>query len=84
MSNFFSRFIGISDALPKSSGVRFVDVWMLFSLFLPFVEVLIQTYIHHLQNAVDNEKQNAKEKQHAECWKEPVPSSKRIKTKHVR
>ena len=84
MSNFFSRFIGISDALPKSSGVRFVDVWMLFSLFLPFVEVLIQTYTNHLQHAIDYEDQNAEEKDCAECWKEPASSSNKIKTKHPR
>ena len=71
------RFIGISDALPKSSGIRFVDVWMLFSLFLPFLEVLIQTYINLLQQeATEDDKQNIilneQMQEKTVCWKEAL------------
>jgi hypothetical protein len=29
-----------------SPGVKIIDIWMLFSLFLPFLDVLIQTWIN--------------------------------------
>ena len=36
-------FIGVSKSLPKTAYVKMIDVWLLFSLFVPFVEVLLQT-----------------------------------------
>jgi hypothetical protein len=68
----YYRFISISDALPKSSGIRFVDVWMLFSLFLSFFEVFIQTYISFQQQKVDEEesKKMAVLGQQVVCWPE--------------
>ena len=36
---FNFRFISVSNALPKTSYVKMVDVWLLFNLVVPFVEV---------------------------------------------
>ncbi len=40
------RFISTSDSLPKSPNVKMVEVWLLFSLIQPFIDVLLQTYIY--------------------------------------
>ena len=34
-----SRFINVSMSLPKTSYVKMVDVWLLFTLLIPFLEV---------------------------------------------
>ena len=33
------RFINVSMSLPKTSYVKMVDVWLLFTLLIPFLEV---------------------------------------------
>ena len=41
---FLSRFIIVSNALPKTSYVKMIDLWLLFNLTIPFAEVA--TYYH--------------------------------------
>ena len=62
------RFISVSNALPKTSYVKMVDIWLLFNLVMPFAEVkqskaksldgqvLLQTYIEHLRGLVERSK----------------------------
>ena len=60
------RFISVSNALPKTSYVKMVDIWLLFNLVMPFAEVgqtkplhgqvLLQTYIEHLRGLVEQTK----------------------------
>ena len=33
------RFISVSDSLPDTSYVKMIDIWLLFNLIIPFVEV---------------------------------------------
>ena len=35
-----ARFINISMSLPKTSYIKMVDVWHLFTLLIPFLEVV--------------------------------------------
>ena len=37
-------FISVSASLPTTSYVKMIDLWLIFNLLLPFVEVLIHTY----------------------------------------
>ena len=39
-----TMFISISSSLPVTSYVKMIDVWLLFSLMVPFVEVLLHTW----------------------------------------
>ena len=39
-----TMFISISSSLPVTSYVRMIDVWLLFNLMVPFVEVLLHTW----------------------------------------
>ena len=44
-----TMFISVSNSLPTTSYVKMVDLWLIFTLLLPFTEVLIQTYKVFLQ-----------------------------------
>ena len=39
-----TMFISVSNALPQTSYVKMIDLWLLFNLVLPFSEVLLHTY----------------------------------------
>ena len=65
-----ARFINISMSLPKTSYIKMVDVWLLFTLLIPFLEVvkhvlpkvlnfqvLLQTYIEHMRSKIEDEKE---------------------------
>jgi hypothetical protein len=57
----YSRFVGLSDSLPKTSNIKMVDVWMLFSLVLPFVDVVLQTYSYLLSQGEDEKEEDKNE-----------------------
>ena len=40
---FYISF-SISNDLPRTSYLKMVDIWLIFNLFIPFVEVLLHTY----------------------------------------
>ena len=44
-----TMFISVSNSLPTTSYVKMVDLWLIFTLLLPFTEVLIHTYKVFLQ-----------------------------------
>ena len=49
-----TRFISISNSLPKTSYVKMIDIWLIFNLTIPFIEVhcLLEVEVgettHHL------------------------------------
>ena len=45
-----TMFINVSNNLPKTSYVKMVDVWLIFNLLLPFIEVLVHTYMDTLRS----------------------------------
>ena len=36
--------VSVSNDLPRTSYIKMVDVWLVFNLFIPFLEVLLHTY----------------------------------------
>merc|ERR1719431_2172244 len=48
-----TMFISVSGSLPKTSYIKMVDYWLIFNLLLPFVEVLLHTYIESLNDDED-------------------------------
>ena len=50
-----TMFISIADSLPKTAYLKMMDYWLVFTLFLPFVEVLLHTYMEWL---TDEENRN--------------------------
>ncbi|XP_023337393.1 gamma-aminobutyric acid receptor subunit rho-3 isoform X2 [Eurytemora carolleeae] len=45
-----TMFLSVSATLPATSYVKMVDIWMLFNLFIPFIEVFLHTYIDQLRD----------------------------------
>ena len=37
-------FVSVSNDLPRTSYIKMIDVWLVFNLFIPFVEVLLHIY----------------------------------------
>ena len=48
-----TMFISVSSSLPKTSYIKMVDYWLIFTLMLPFVEVLLHTYMESLNDDED-------------------------------
>ena len=42
-------FISVSQSLPTTSYVKMIDVWLIFNLLLPFIFVLLHTYMDTLR-----------------------------------
>lgn len=45
-------FLGVSGDLPTTSYVKMVEVWLLFTLMVPFISVLLHIYIDSLRVSV--------------------------------
>ena len=45
-----TMFINVSNNLPKTAYLKMIDTWLLFNLFKPFVDIIMQTYIETLRN----------------------------------
>ena len=41
--NVFCRFLGLSQSVPVTSYIKMVDIWMLFTMTIPFLEVVYHT-----------------------------------------
>ena len=54
---YIKRFISVTGSLPTTSYVKMVDLWMLFNLFLPFVQVVLHTYIDFLRDGEEEERE---------------------------
>ena len=50
-----TMFISISSSLPKTAYIKMVDYWLIFTLLLPFVEVILHTYMETLNEEEDRE-----------------------------
>ena len=48
-------FISTSDSLPTTNYIKMVEVWLLFNLFLPFLIVLLLTYMESLRDDEERE-----------------------------
>ena len=44
-----TMFISISNNLPKTAYIKMMDVWLLFNLSKPFIDIIIQTYMEYLR-----------------------------------
>ena len=48
-------FISVSSALPPTSYIKMIDIWLIFSQLIPFVEVLLHTFMDNLRDDDDRE-----------------------------
>ena len=43
------RYLGLTQRLPVTSYVKMIDIWMLFSLLVPFIEVMIMIWMESIR-----------------------------------
>ena len=43
------RYVGVFNNLPKTAYIKMIDIWFIFCMVIPFVEVILQTYIETLR-----------------------------------
>ena len=48
-----TMFISVVESLPKTSYIKMIDIWLIFNLVLPFVEVLLHTFMESLNSDED-------------------------------
>ena len=48
-------FINVSNNLPTTSYMKMIDIWLLFNLILPFIVVLMHTYMDTLRDNEERE-----------------------------
>ena len=53
-------FISVSNNLPTTSYVKMIDIWLLSSLMLPFVQVILHTYMDSLRYDYDRDHHGSK------------------------
>ncbi len=46
-------FISVFNSLPTTAYVKMIDIWLIFTLFIPFCEVLLHTFIDSLREEYD-------------------------------
>ena len=49
-----TMYVSITDNLPQTSYVKMIEIWMMFTLVVPFFEVFLNTYIDMLR-VVENQ-----------------------------
>ena len=42
--------------MPPTAYIKMIDIWLLFSLLKPFVDIIVQTYIETLRDHPDESK----------------------------
>ena len=42
-------FVSVSNALPKTSYIKMIDIWLIFTLMIPYSEVILHTMIAALR-----------------------------------
>ena len=50
-----TMFISVSNNLPTTAYVKMIDIWLIFNLTIPFVEVLLHTYMDYYRDDSDRE-----------------------------
>ena len=48
----------ISTNLPSTAYIKMMDIWLLFGLFKPFIDIILQTYIETLRDNPEESKDN--------------------------
>ena len=50
-----TMFISVSSSLPTTAYVKMIDIWLIFNLLLPFILVLLHTYMDSLRTEKNGE-----------------------------
>ena len=53
-----TMFISVNNQLPQTAYIKMVDIWFIFSLLIPFVLVLVHTYMDSLRTCTEEKSIN--------------------------
>ena len=75
-----TMFINVSNNLPKTSYIKMMDIWLIFNLLVPFIEICLHTYMDILRynnknssrNSFDHEYQRTEEEREINHHGRPV------------
>ena len=63
-------FYSISTNLPPTAYIKMIDIWLLFSLLKPFVDIIVQTYIETLREHPDEIKAEEEKIEKKAAWED--------------
>ena len=49
-------FVSVMERLPRTSYLRMVDIWLIYGQFMPFVEVILLTFMAMKREEIEEEK----------------------------
>ena len=66
-----SIYVAVSSSLPATTDIKYVEIWLLFSLIYSFLVVLINTFIHVERNkhTTETTEININEKSAGKKWR---------------
>ena len=47
--------------MARTAYLKMIEVWLVFAMIVPFFEVILHTFIHHLETLKEDEEKGAKE-----------------------
>ena len=51
-----SLYLSVNSDLPTTSSLKMIDLWMLFALAIPFMEIILQTSMAYIRQTYDLDK----------------------------
>ena len=52
-ANPIFKYSSINENLPTTSYVKMIDIWLIFNLMKPFVDIMVQTYVETMREHPD-------------------------------
>ena len=49
MSNIINCIVQVNESLPQTSYIKMIDIWLIFNLMVPFVLMILHTYMDTLR-----------------------------------
>ena len=66
-------YVGVSQSLPKTNGIKMIDYWLIFNLLVPFIEVII-----HIQKDMKANQEKGQKKKDVPTLHPLVMNNKKI------
>ena len=58
----YTLYQGVSASMPKTADLKFIDIWLLFGLVVPFVTFVVETILRLLSTDIEEEEKVQEEK----------------------
>ena len=58
----YTLYQGVSASMPKTADLKFIDIWLLYGLVVPFVTFVVETILRLLSTDIEEEEKDEEEK----------------------